>query len=83
MGFLTKLLWIGSALSVVFISQLFLHTPPIPQLKDQWWADGTPTVQDESIQPFKIEVSDEVNTKILVLLNAGCNKACLNFLGLS
>lgn len=60
MGFLNKLLLIGSALSAVYISQLFLKNPPIPQIKDQWWGDGTPKVQDESIKPFKIEVSDEV-----------------------
>jgi hypothetical protein len=44
----------------VYVSQLFLKNPPIPQIKDQWWGDGTPKVQDESIKPFKIEVSDEV-----------------------
>lgn len=60
MGFLRKLLLIGSALGAVYISQLCLKNPPIPQLKDEWWAGGTPKVQDESIKPFKIEVSDEV-----------------------
>ncbi|EFX69015.1 hypothetical protein DAPPUDRAFT_301203 [Daphnia pulex] len=60
MGFLHKLLLIGSALSAVYISQLFLKNPPIPQFKDQWWGEGQPRVQDESIKPFKIKVSDEV-----------------------
>lgn len=68
MGFLNKLFLIGGALSAVFIAKLFLKTPPIPHLKDQWWADGNPTTIDESIQPFKIKVTDEVNLKLYVCL---------------
>lgn len=60
MAFLRKLLLIGSALSAVLIAQLLLKTAPIPQLKDQWWADGSATSKDESIRPFKIKISDEV-----------------------
>ncbi|XP_032783666.1 juvenile hormone epoxide hydrolase 1 [Daphnia magna] len=60
MGFLRKLLLIKSAITVVFIARYLLKNPVIPQLKDQWWADGSPKVQDEKITPFKIKVSDEV-----------------------
>jgi hypothetical protein len=72
MGFLYKLLLIGSALSAVYISQLFLKNPPIPQFKDQWWGEGQPRVQDESIKPFKIKVSDEVCHATVTLKHLNC-----------
>ena len=55
----------------MYFTQLVLKDHPIPQIKDQWWADGTPKVQDESIKPFKIEFSDEVCQKdnIEIVLN--------------
>lgn len=61
MGFLRKLLLIKSAITAVFIARYLLTYPPVPELKDQWWADGSPKLQDEKITPFKIKVSDGVN----------------------
>lgn len=66
MGFLRKLLLIKSAITVVFIARYLLKNPVIPQLKDQWWADGSPKVQDEKITPFKIKVSDEVSIQVVL-----------------
>ncbi len=72
MGFLHKLLLIGSALSAVYISQLFLKNPPIPQFKDQWWGEGQPRIQDESIKTFKIKVSDEVCHATVTVKHLNC-----------
>ncbi len=60
MAFLRKLLLIGGALFAVFLAQLF-KTPPIPQIKDQWWGEGNPKLQDETIKPFQIDIPDEVS----------------------
>lgn len=60
MGFINKLLLIGTALSAVWIGKLFFRNPPIPVIKDQWWGEGNPVYKNEAIRPFKIEISDEV-----------------------
>ena len=59
MAFIRKLLLIFGALAAIYIAQLF-KIPPIPQIKDEWWGEGNPKLQDETIKPFKIEIPNEV-----------------------
>ena len=60
MGFIFKLLIVGSAFSVVYLASLLQRNTPIPRLNEEWWAEGKPVIKDESIKPFKIHVPDEV-----------------------
>ncbi|XP_044766430.1 juvenile hormone epoxide hydrolase 1-like [Coccinella septempunctata] len=57
-----------AALSVAFlaigfgifkISSLF-QIPEVPHLEETWWGEGVPSVNDDAVYSFKINVSDEV-----------------------
>lgn len=52
-----------AVLPVVLVLFLFLRkrkSSPIPDIEEKWWASGTPTEEDTSVKPFKVEASDEV-----------------------
>lgn len=51
------------AIIPVILGFLFLRrrkSSPVPTIEEKWWALGTPTEEDTSVKPFKIEASDEV-----------------------
>lgn len=51
------------AIIPVILGFLFLRrrkSSPVPSIEEKWWAPGTPTEEDTSVKPFKIEASDEV-----------------------
>lgn len=39
----------------------FLTVPDVPKLEDTWWGVGDPRNEDTSIQPFEINISEEVS----------------------
>lgn len=47
----------------VILVFLFLRkrkSSSVPNIEEKWWAPGTPTEEDTSVKPFKVEASDEV-----------------------
>ena len=59
MGLFSKLFLVSGAFLVVYLASILQRSTPIPQLSEEWWAEGKPVVNDESIKPFRIEVPDE------------------------
>lgn len=64
MGAITKILLLSGVIGAVYIGYVvkeMLEPPPLPVLKDDvWWGPGEARKVDESIRPFKIQISNEV-----------------------
>lgn len=61
MGLIFKLFLLGGVLSAVWVTVLWHQEIPIPQLKDEWWAEGKPVSVDETVKPFSINIPDSVS----------------------
>lgn len=70
MGFIHRLIIIVVAAGAIFIAKTLLKSPPIPHLEDEWWGGGKPVLKDQSIRPFKIEVSDQVTGVTITFLSS-------------
>lgn len=42
------------------IRDYLYRIPPVPQLSNTWWGPGEPVGEDDSVRPFKINISDDV-----------------------
>ncbi|CAG2067874.1 unnamed protein product, partial [Timema podura] len=63
MGLLQKILAVGiaiTAISLWYLYQSLTATPPLPNLQSTWWGPGKARKVDESIRPFKINISQEI-----------------------
>nr|CAD7571340.1 unnamed protein product [Timema californicum] len=63
MGLLQKIVAVGigiTAISVWYLYKNLTATPPQPNLQSTWWGPGKARKMDESIRPFKINISQEI-----------------------
>nr|CAD7394413.1 unnamed protein product [Timema cristinae] len=63
MGLLQKILAIGIAITAISVWYLYKNltaTPPQLNLQSTWWGPGKARKVDESIRPFKINISQEI-----------------------
>lgn len=54
----------GILLAVVWLCRkikIFFTTPDVPELEDTWWGSGDPIKEDKTIQPFEVNVPEEVS----------------------
>lgn len=49
-----------STIYMLFKVKDYLYVPPIPAYEEQWWGPGEPHPVNESIRPFRINVSQEI-----------------------
>lgn len=56
----------GVAGVAYFLQGLCKPKQVIPPPDNQWWGPGTPGKEDTSIRPFKINISDKVNTEFII-----------------
>lgn len=66
-GNLAALVVLLTAITVFSKIKSALEYPKKPPLDDIWWGAGEPSKTDKGIRPFKINVQDEVSTKINLL----------------
>ncbi|KAG5895739.1 hypothetical protein JTB14_029509 [Gonioctena quinquepunctata] len=45
---------------IYFAMKPLLEVPPIPEIGEKWWGPGLPSKEVSPIEPFRINVSDEV-----------------------
>lgn len=49
-------------LGLVYIKlKKLLKVPPVPKLEETWWGSGKSGDENDSVEPFKINISDEVS----------------------
>lgn len=51
---------IGLIFVVVRKLQKYFKIPPVPKLDEIWWSERHGTIEDNTIEPFTINISDEV-----------------------
>lgn len=62
MSYISKILITILISGSVYFYVKVKEIPSIPTLEEKWWASGSPQKEDTTIRPFKINISDEVNT---------------------
>ncbi|XP_063244853.1 juvenile hormone epoxide hydrolase 1-like [Bacillus rossius redtenbacheri] len=62
MGVLIKIciITVLGAVAVNYVLNLLTAVPPLPKLEAKWWGPGQPQKVDQSVRPFKINISQEL-----------------------
>lgn len=63
-----------STIYMLFKVKDYLYVPPIPAYEEQWWGPGEPHPVNESVRPFRINVSQEVTFIHLLYYGDVCFK---------